>query len=271
MVKFDGFTQQETAERQRLSQATVSRIIQRYERWQAHADPREGGRLDPAERLRAQRWLTYERNELILGTALRIAKAVEGKTELWKTVHTQPGDRYRTDKASTREETTAIDRTGVAARFLRLAFKVNMEQLALVEKDPAPLPAELSPAELAEEERQDAAADAEIRARDKLLAGTQPGPGELPMDNPPAAFREQVCSRLKDEGATEPAPLNLHNLHNAEEAKTGASDNPPCTCVAEAAAEKKVEDACDRPEPRGFAGRVEEVESSELVIQVGKL
>ena len=140
LVKFEGHTQGEVASMQRISQATVSRIIDRYERWQAHADPREGGRLDPAERLRAQRWLTYERNELILGTALRIARAVEGTAELWKTVRTEPGDPYRRDKASVKDETTMIDRTGVAARFLRLAFKVNMEQLALVEKDPPPLP-----------------------------------------------------------------------------------------------------------------------------------
>ena len=53
-VKFDGQTQAHTAADFGISQATVSRIIDRYERWQAHADPREGGRLDPAERLRAQ-------------------------------------------------------------------------------------------------------------------------------------------------------------------------------------------------------------------------
>ena len=104
LVKFEGHTQGEAASMQRLSQATVSRIIDRYERWQAHADPREGGRLDPAERLRAQRWLTYERNELILGSALRIARAVEGTAELWKTVRTEPKDPYRTDKASVRDE-----------------------------------------------------------------------------------------------------------------------------------------------------------------------
>ena len=61
-----------------ISQSTVSRILQRYERWQAHAKEREGGRLDPAERLRAQRWLTFERNELILSSCLRIATEMEG-------------------------------------------------------------------------------------------------------------------------------------------------------------------------------------------------
>ena len=44
------------------------------ERWLAHQQPREDGRLAYEERLRAQRWLTYERNEAILGSCLRIAE-----------------------------------------------------------------------------------------------------------------------------------------------------------------------------------------------------
>jgi hypothetical protein len=278
MVKFDGLTQQEAADRQRLSQATVSRVIQRYERWQAHADPREGGRLDPAERMRAQRWLTYERNELILGSALRIARAVEGTTELWKTVRTQPGDAYRTDKAAVRDETTAIDRTGVAARFLRLAFKVNMEQLALVEKDPPPLPEALNEEEIAAEERQDAAVAEEFRRVDELLAGTKPGAAQEP---PVAATGSE--GKAESDAAREPvttdkvlsteysvlgkphagghagvgrdfppaasslpgaAPLNLHNLHDGPGEKSSASANPPCTCAADALTEKNVDDAC---------------------------
>ena len=243
LVKFEGHTQGEAAVMQRLSQATVSRIIDRYERWQAHADPREGGRLDPAERLRAQRWLTYERNELILGSALRIARAVEGTAELWKTVRTEPKDPYRTDKASVRDETTMIDRTGVAARFLRLAFKVNMEQLALVEKDPPPLPGPLNDEEVAEEERQDAAVAEEFR-RQELLAGTKPGPGDAPesTENECPPLREQVCSRLEEEPGA--APLNLHNLHDGPGEKSGATANPPCTCAADARAEKNPADAC---------------------------
>jgi hypothetical protein len=248
LVKFEGHSQSDAASMQRLSQATVSRVIQRYERWQAHADPREGGRLDPAERLRAQRWLTYERNELILGTALRIARAVEGKTELWKTVNVQPGDRYQTDKASVRDETTTIDRTGVAARFLRLAFKVNMEQLALVEKEPAPMPAVLRADELAEEERQDAAADADFRAQEEPLVGAPSDAGVAPVQDEPAAPREQVCSRLGEEEA---APLNLHNLHHGRGAESSASDNRPCTCAGADAREKNSDQACmDEPARR---------------------
>src|ERR1043165_4745067 len=66
--KFEGYPQSQVASMLRISQPTVSRVIQRYERWQAHMKNREGGRLDAQERLRAQRWLTYERNELIVAS-----------------------------------------------------------------------------------------------------------------------------------------------------------------------------------------------------------
>src|SRR5262252_7513418 len=81
-AKFQGKTQSEVGSFFGINQSTVSRIIHRIERWQAHAKARENGRLDPHERLRAQRWLTYERNELILASCLRIAHEMEGFTEL---------------------------------------------------------------------------------------------------------------------------------------------------------------------------------------------
>src|SRR5215813_9508165 len=77
-VKFEGKSQSWVASAFSVHQSTISRIIQRYERWQAHAKERENGRLDHAERLRAQRWLTFERNELILASCLRIAHEMEG-------------------------------------------------------------------------------------------------------------------------------------------------------------------------------------------------
>jgi hypothetical protein len=280
LVKFEGLTQSQVADRQRLSQSTVSRILQRYERWQAHADPREGGRLDPAERLRAQRWLTYERNELILGSALRLARELEGRTELWRTVRTKSASPYRADRDQDRDETRAIDRSGLPARYLRLAFKVNMEQLELVEKDPPPLPEPLTAEELAEEERQDAAADAELaeqqrREEENLaeyyrqraagltgitlgceaateIAGTTSGRGESPAEGQPAALREQVCSRLRESQEASAAPaateaaavLNLHKMHNGESENSSASVAASCTCAADAAIEKIAEDAC---------------------------
>ena len=76
-VKTEGKTQSTVAQMFGINQSTVSRIVQRYERWQSHMKDRENGRLDPRERYRAQRWLTYERNELILASCLRIAGEME--------------------------------------------------------------------------------------------------------------------------------------------------------------------------------------------------
>ena len=64
-VKFEGHTQSWVAEQLELSQSTVSRIIERYERWIAHGGPGLNGGLDHEEQVRYQRWLTYERNERI--------------------------------------------------------------------------------------------------------------------------------------------------------------------------------------------------------------
>src|SRR5206468_8255773 len=130
-VKMQGKTQSEVAGMFGIDQSTVSRIIQRYERWQAHAKDRENGRLDRQERLRAQRWLTYERNELILASCLRIAHEMEGFTELSKSTICRPIDQP-SKQSEVRTEDRVIDRHGVAARFLRLAWRINMDQLKLV-------------------------------------------------------------------------------------------------------------------------------------------
>src|SRR5438876_8612634 len=131
-VKIQGKTQSEVASMFGINQSTVSRIIQRYERWQAHAKARENGRLDRSERLAAQRWLTYERNELILTSCLRIAKEMEGFTELSKSTIRRPVDQPSA-RSEVRTEGRTIDRHGVAARFLRLAWRINTDQLKLAE------------------------------------------------------------------------------------------------------------------------------------------
>src|SRR5262249_55016765 len=77
-VKLEGKAQGWVAMSLGIHQSTVSRILQRYDRWQAHLRERDEGRLDPAERLRAQRWLTFERNELIIQSCLRMASNLEG-------------------------------------------------------------------------------------------------------------------------------------------------------------------------------------------------
>src|SRR5206468_3357610 len=146
-----------------INQSTVARIIQRVERWQAHAKARENGRLDRSERLRAQRWLTYERNELILASCLRIAKEMEGFTELSKSVISRPAH-DPTEKRQIRTEGRTIDRHGVAARFLRLAWRINMEQLKLAELVDPPAAEPLTDEELAEEIHQAALDAAELAA-----------------------------------------------------------------------------------------------------------
>ncbi len=132
-VKMQGKTQSSVAGMFGINQSTVSRIIQRIERWQAHAKARENGRLDPRERFSAQSWLTYERNELILASCLRIAHEMEGFTELSKSTICRPID-SPSHKHQIRTEGRTIDRHGVAARFLRLAWRINMDQLKLTEQ-----------------------------------------------------------------------------------------------------------------------------------------
>src|SRR5436190_19365510 len=82
MVKYHGESQSAVANLLEINQGTVSRSIQRYERWLAHAQPRDDGRLDHAEQLRVQRQLTFERNELIVSSCLRIAREMEGVVDV---------------------------------------------------------------------------------------------------------------------------------------------------------------------------------------------
>src|SRR5688500_13100276 len=133
-VRFEGKRQTWVAAQLGISQATVSRAMARYERWKAHADPRDGGQLDPAERARAQRWLTYERNELIIASALRLADELEGITDTSKTVTSHPLA-HPARESVVRRESNTIDRSGMVSRFLRLAHRVNMDQQKLVEQD----------------------------------------------------------------------------------------------------------------------------------------
>ena len=80
-VKFDGHKQSWVAQQLEINQSTVSRVVERYERWVAHGGPAQQGALTRDERLRAQRWLTYERNEWMLTSALRMASEMERMSE----------------------------------------------------------------------------------------------------------------------------------------------------------------------------------------------
>src|SRR5262249_50951832 len=142
-VKLEGKSQDWVASALGISQATVSRIIQRYERWQAHAEDRARGRLDPVERQRSQWQLTFERNERILATSLRLASDVEGFRDVSQSVITRPLSEPRAEN-EIRTTHAVLDRTGMAARFLRLAFRINMEQYALTKEEPPARPEPLS-------------------------------------------------------------------------------------------------------------------------------
>jgi hypothetical protein len=172
-VKLDGKSQGWVASALGLNQSTVSRVLQRYERWQAHAKDREDGRLDHTERLRAQRWLTYERNEKIINSCLRIADEMEGFVDTSQSTISRPLSEPSQER-TLRTVHSTIDRTSIAARFLRLAHRINMDQLKLAERDPAPLPIPLTPAELADLQQQ-AAEDHqerhEARQRSQKMAG----------------------------------------------------------------------------------------------------
>jgi len=157
-VVMQGKTQSEVAGMLKVHQSTISRVIQRYDRWRAHMKARENGALDHTERLRAQHKLTFERNELILGSCLRIAKDMEGFVDTSKSTISRPLNNYAREH-ELRTVNATLDRTGMAARFYRLAFRINMEQLKLAAQDELP-PAEPLTAEQLAQEAAVAATDA---------------------------------------------------------------------------------------------------------------
>ena len=143
-VKFEGQTQSWVADQFEISQSTVSRIIERYEHWIARGGPVQQGALNHEERLRTQRWLTYERNEWLLASALRLASEMERALDTSKSTVSHPTS-HPSRETEVRTEHKVIDRSGLAARYLRLAYRINMDQLKLVERDPlSPLPFEES-------------------------------------------------------------------------------------------------------------------------------
>jgi hypothetical protein len=189
----EGKSQSLVASMFEVSQPTISRIVQRYERWQAHASERAGGRLDDAERLRFQRWLTFERNEVILANCLRIANEMEGFTGVSKSTIRRPSH-APSRETEIRTEHSQIDRSGIAARFLRLAFQINMQQLKLAERDPAPAAEPLSAEEVARQAREAAADLAALASAEHALARLE-------------AAREILCDDLRDDGPLDDGPV----------------------------------------------------------------
>ena len=200
-VKLDGESQSWVADQFGISQSTVSRIIQRYERWQAHADEREGGRLDHSERVRYQRWLTMERNDQIIASCLRIAQKLEGFIDSSRstTLHAQ---RHPSDETKVRTEHFTIDRTASVCRFLRLAYRIGMDQFKLSQLAPPPPPNPLSEDELAQEEREIAAIQDDFAAAQRRSAERRAGEARNTRTNAPsralASHAKQRCMRLQE-------------------------------------------------------------------------
>src|SRR5436309_516821 len=93
---------------------------------------------------------------------------MEGFTDLCQKKTTSYPLQSPNQQSVVRLENASIDRSGVAARFLRLAFRINMEQHKLVQLDQPPPAEPLSAEEQAEEDRQlaaDAQEFAEARRR----------------------------------------------------------------------------------------------------------
>lgn len=139
-VKFDGRSQGWVAQQLNVHQSTISRVIERYERWIARGGPSESGGMTRDERLRYQRWMTYERNELLLTSCLRLAAEMEQTLDTTKSNILHHASEPSRD-LEIRTEHKVLDRSGNACRYLRLAFRLNMEQLKLVAQDELdPLP-----------------------------------------------------------------------------------------------------------------------------------
>jgi len=244
-VTFEGKRQTWVATAIGVDQSTVSRIVQRYEKWQAHATPATDGRLSDAERKRAQRWLTFQRNELIIASSLRIAHEMEGFIDVSKSVLSHPAG----DPAAQREVRTehmVVDRSAIAARFLRLVHRINMDQLKLSEKEPLPDLPPLNDEEVAEQEADAAAVTRQQEATAARAQASQAYKARIDAEVAQAVAAEverrvaeiiaaseqpqadESESELPIRASDQPAvvELNLHNLHTCITPETIASADP---------------------------------------------
>jgi len=155
-AKFDGHKQSWIADQLELNQSTVSRIIDRYERWIAHGGPAQQGALTRDERLRAQLALTLDRNEWIIASSMRLAGEMELMSDATKST-TRHYCSEPSREIEVKTENSIRDRTGKAYRYLRLAYKIGMDQIKLIEKYDLPA---LEPFTLNPNEHSQAQADA---------------------------------------------------------------------------------------------------------------
>ena len=223
-VKFDGHKQSWVADQLDLNQSTVSRIIDRYERWIAHGGPAQQGALNRDERLRAQLWLTRERNEWIIASAMRIAGEMEHMSDATKSTTTH----HSSDPScqiEVRTENSIRDRTATVCRYLRLAHRVGMDQVKLVEKYDLP---DLEPFTLDPNELSQALADSRsgfqsnaspfVAAVDNTVPANNPGtPTQCVSEDEPASTSNQPdpassSSFILQPSSLSPAPMpSTHN------------------------------------------------------------
>jgi hypothetical protein len=235
-VKFDGHTQGWVAQQLELNQSTVSRIVERHERWIARGGPGRQGGLTYDERLRYQRWLTYERNEWVIGASFRIAAEMERGLDTSKSTTTTNASRP-SKETQVRTEYKVLDRSGMAARFLRLAHRVTMEQLALVQQEALP---ELEPLMIDEADELDLDQETQKQAwRGQETLGQQEGQEECAT----APDSPNRTTDVAADVAVEPCPAAMHCVHNGAPAQTCSCADSATTCAANTAAEKPFSDA----------------------------
>src|SRR5687767_5052322 len=100
-----------------------------------------------------------------MASCLRLASDLEGLADVSRTVMSRPASSPCAEfRVST--ETSMLDRSGRVERFLRLAHRINMEQIKLSANKPPPLPEPLSADEVAQQDAQAAADREEILAVD---------------------------------------------------------------------------------------------------------
>jgi hypothetical protein len=217
-AKFDGHKQSWIAQQLDMNQSTVSRIIERYERWIAHGGPAQQGALNRDERLRAQVALTFERNEWIIASALRLAGEMEHMSDTTRST-TKHHCSEPSREIEVKTENSIRDRTGTANRYLRLAWRIGMDQIKLIEKYDLPA---LEPFTLDPNEYSEAQADARSGFQSGASPFVEAPDTTVPTDDPGTLTRSvsedgQPCvsnaSPLAPSSAFPSAPMHTTHTH----------------------------------------------------------
>jgi transposase len=269
-IKFEGYKQSWVAEQLEINQSTVSRIVERYDRWIAHGGPAQQGALSRDERLRAQRWLTYERNEWMLTSALRMAGEMERMSDTSKST-TKHYCSEPSRELEVRTENSIRDRTGMVCRYLRLAYRINMDQLKLVQQDDLPA---LEPLLLDEHEYAQALEDVKpkyvnVFPNDAASEFRRESPDAAP-DTPTRRASEDQSSSTPNESissadlspplppSVSPSPTHaasMHTVHNQQPPQSPLTSDTTITSVEIAPHKKPFAHAypvaANPPEPTG--------------------